>query len=346
MLTKRNSFCEFRLPIPRRPKFAASSSRRVGRNEQKNQKAAGTLSPPPPPPPLAEARHPIATPRLAGAIILAIAALAIAAAAAAINAQFGWTLGETAVTAATFTALSVVVDLLAAALPPAAMALWRTRQLGLAIATLAVWWVAMFLATLATLGFFQNNLADAAASRATTVTMATASEDRRSEVIAAAKLAVSVAKASREAECSTRGPRCLQREVDERMAVSALSAAVASPVVSPATISDPDPQIAAVALHGSFGLQLRPDSAYQAWSLILNSGGLVLAIAFGLARPIEVVSGEPPAPDTLDQELADFEARHVKSPPRARPTGTHGAAALALVANPAPLNSSPATTRR
>ena len=60
--------------------------------------------------------------------------------------------------------------------------------------------MAVFLATLATLGYLQKRLADAAAARAPTVSTAIASEDRRSDVIAAAKLAVSVAKASREAE--------------------------------------------------------------------------------------------------------------------------------------------------
>jgi hypothetical protein len=100
---------------------------------------------------------------------------------------------------------------------------------------------------------------------------------------------MSVAKASREAECATRGPRCLQREADEKTAVNALSAAVASPVVSPAKISDPDPQIAAVSrLAAWLGLRLGPDDFANGrlllWSLILNSGGLVLAVAFGLAR--------------------------------------------------------------
>src|SRR4030095_5362541 len=188
-----------------------------------------------------------------------------------------------------FMGLAIAVDLLALTLAPAAVGLWRSKQRGLAIATWATWVTAVFLATLATLAYLQQHLADAAAVRAATVNTAIASDAQRSEVIAAAKLAVSVAKASREAECATRGPRCLQREADERTAVNALSAAAASPVVSPAKISDPDPQIAAASrLAAWVGLSLRPDdfanTRLALWSLILNSGGLVLAIAFGLAR--------------------------------------------------------------
>jgi len=233
--------------------------------------------------------RPVATPRLIGAAILAIAALAIAGLALAINAQYGASIGETTLTSWTFMGLAVAVDLLAVTLAPAAVGLWRTKQRALAIATWATWGVAVFLATLATLGFFQKNLADTAATRAATVTMAVATHDQRSEVIAAAKLAVSVAKASREAECATRGPRCLQREADERTAVNALAAAVASPLVSPAKISDPDPQIAAATrLAAWLGLRVGDDdfanTRLALRSLILNSGGLVLAIAFGLAR--------------------------------------------------------------
>jgi hypothetical protein len=65
--------------------------------------------------------------------------------------------------------------------------------------------MAVFLATLATLGFFQKNLAETAATRAASVTMTAATQDQRVELIAAAKLAVSVAKASRESECASRG---------------------------------------------------------------------------------------------------------------------------------------------
>jgi len=234
-------------------------------------------------------RHPVATPRLIGAAILAIAALGIAGLALAINAQYGASIGESSLASTTFAGLAIAVDLLAVTLAPAAVGLWRTKQRALAIATWATWGVAVFLATLATLGFFQKNLADTAATRAATLTVATATQDQRSEVIAAAKLAVAVAKSSREAECSTRGPRCLQREADERTAVNTLAAAVASPLVSPAKISDADPQIAAVSrLAAWLGLGLRPDDFANTrlvlWSLILNSGGLVLAIAFGLAR--------------------------------------------------------------
>jgi transposase-like protein len=243
----------------------------------------------PPPPPLATHRHPIAIPRLVGAVLLAIAAMAVAGLALAINAQYGAAIGETVLTSWTFMGLAVAVDLLAVTLAPAAVLLWRTKQRGLAIATWATWGVAVFLATLATLGYLQKHLADSSATRAATLTMATATQDQRSEVIAAAKLAVSLAKTSREAECATRGPRCLQREADERTAVNALAAAVASPVVSPAKISDPDPQIAAVSsLAAWLGLRFRPDDVANTrlalWSLILNSGGLVLAVAFGLAR--------------------------------------------------------------
>jgi hypothetical protein len=216
--------------------------------------------------------------------------MAVAGLALAINAQYGASIGETVLTSWTFMGLAVAVDLLAVTLAPAAVVLWRTKQRGLAVATWVVWGVAVFLATLATLGYLQKHLADSSATRAATLTVATATQDQRSEVIAAAKLALSVAKTSRDAECATvRGPRCLQREADERTAVNALAAAVASPLVSPAKISDPDPQIAAVSrLAAWVGLRLSSDDFANArlalWSLILNSGGLVLAIAFGLAR--------------------------------------------------------------
>jgi hypothetical protein len=264
--------------------------------EDEQPKAPSPASPPPSPPaspppspPLATVRHPIVIPRLVGAVILAIAALGIAGLALGINAQYGASIGETELTSATFMGLAVAVDLLAVTLAPAAVGLWRTRQRGLAIATWATWGVAVVLATFATLGFLEKNLADAAATRAATVTMATATQDQRSEVIAAAKLAVSVARTSREAECATRGPRCLQGETDERTAVNALAAAVASPLVSPAKISDADPQIAAASrLAAWLGLRFMPDDFANTrlvlWSLILNSGGLVLAVAFGLVR--------------------------------------------------------------
>jgi hypothetical protein len=238
---------------------------------------------------MAPNRQSTAIQRAVGGAILAIAAISIGGLALTINAQYGASIGDTALTSWTFTGLAIVVDLLALALAPAAVGLWRTKQRGLAIATWTTWGVAAFLAILATLGYLQKNLADAAATRAATKSTAIAREERRSDIIAAAKLAVSVAKASREAECATRGPRCLQREVDERAAVNALSAAVASPTVSPAKISDPDPQIAVASrLAAWLGLRISSDDFANVrlvlWSLILNSGGLVLAVAFGLPR--------------------------------------------------------------
>jgi len=59
--------------------------------------------------------------------------------------------------------------------------------------------------------------------------------------------------------------------------------------VNPAKISDADPQIAAVSrLAAWVGVGLRPDDFANIrlvlWAAILNSGGLVLAVGFGLTR--------------------------------------------------------------
>jgi integrase len=80
------------------------------------------------------------------------------------------------------------------------------------------------------------------------------------------------------------GPRCLQREADERTAVNTLAAAVASPLVSPAKISDTDPQLAAATrLARWVGLAVTAEDFSNIrlglWAFILNCGGLVLAAA-------------------------------------------------------------------
>jgi hypothetical protein len=152
-----------------------------------------------------------------------------------------------------------------------------------------IWGVAVFLATLATLGYLQKNLADASATRSATLTMATARADQRAAIIATAQLAAETARSARASECAVRGPRCLQREADERTAVSALTAAVSSPVASPASISDPDPQLAAATrLARWVGLAVTAEDFSNIrlglWALILNCGGLVLAVALSLAR--------------------------------------------------------------
>jgi len=244
---------------------------------------------PPPSPHLAKPRQSFATTRLVGAAILAIAAMGIAGLALTINAQYGASIGETALTSWTFTGLAVAVDLLALALAPAAVGLWRTKQRGLAVATWVTWGVAAFLATFATLAYLQKNLADASAGRAATITTATATADQRAAIIAAAQLAVDTARTGRETECGVRGPRCLQREAEERSAVGALTAAVAAPVIAPARIADPDPQIAAITrLAAWIGVKVGADDVSNIrlllWALILNAGGLVLACALGQCR--------------------------------------------------------------
>jgi hypothetical protein len=234
-------------------------------------------------------RHPPIA-RVAGAAVLILAAIGMASVALLLNAQYGHSLGDSPLTASTFAGMAALIDVLALALPPAAVGLWRTKQWGLATAAWVAAGVAIAIATMATVGFLNRHLGDTAATRAATLSLATATQDQRAAVIETAKLAVAIARSSRESECASgRGARCLAKEDAERSALNTLQAAVASPLVSPPPIADVDPQLSAVArLAAWIGLRLQPDdfanTRLALWSLILNSGGLVLAIAFGLAR--------------------------------------------------------------
>jgi hypothetical protein len=145
-------------------------------------------------------------------------------------------------------------------------------------------------ATLASLGFAQLHFGDTAAGRAAMVATTNAVADRRANAIAAAERAANAATGAREAECAIRGPRCRDRETDERSALATLANAIAAPVPALAIIAaDADPQVsAALKLAKWLGLEVTADGVADLrlalLALLPNVSGLVLAFAIALRR--------------------------------------------------------------
>jgi hypothetical protein len=220
-----------------------------------------------------------------GVAILIILALLIGALALAINAQTGWRFGTTPLAALTFASLSVAVDGLAIALPAAAIALWHADRRVLALAAWIVCGAAVVGATLASLGFAQLHFGDTAAGRASIVAKMNAVADQRAAGIATAERVANAAARAREAECAIRGPRCRDRETDERSALAALANAIAAPVPAVATVAaDADPQVSAtLKLAKWLGLEVTADGVANLrlalLALLPNVSGLVLASA-------------------------------------------------------------------
>src|SRR5262249_48549981 len=181
-----------------------------------------------------------------GAAVLTIIALAIGVLALVINGQTGWRFGTTPLAAWTFAGLSIAADALAITLPAVAVALWHAGRRRLPLTAWIVAGVAITCAALASLGFTELHFADTAAGRRAIVTTSSTLADQRTARIAAAQLAATAATKAREGECAIRGPRCRERETDERTALTALASAVADPVPAVAALSpDAAPQATA-----------------------------------------------------------------------------------------------------
>jgi hypothetical protein len=114
--------------------------------------------------------------------------------------------------------------------------------------------------------------------------------DRRAAGITTAERAAKAAARAREAECAVRGPRCRDRETDERLALAALANAIAAPVPAATTIAaDPDPQVSvALRLAKWLGLELTAEGVVNLrlglMALLPNVSGLVLAFALALRK--------------------------------------------------------------
>jgi len=103
--------------------------------------------------------------RLAGAVVLAGIAAAIAWHGVHINQWYGRSLGKTDEASTLLGGLAMCADALALTLPSAALALWADRRRTVAAAAWAVWGVVLVFTMLATIGFASVNIADTTAAR-------------------------------------------------------------------------------------------------------------------------------------------------------------------------------------
>jgi hypothetical protein len=223
----------------------------------------------------------------AGPLALAAVALFLALLGGAINFQAGHQMGTDAASRLTFAAIAVGADVLALAMPAAACALWHQRERISALVAWAVWAGTLALCLFGTFTFSTVHLADRAASRQAVVATASDLATQRAARIEAAQLAVSTAAAARAAECTIRGERCRQRELDEQHAVGLLNAALALPVPPAPPIAEAAPdQSAAARLARSLGAPA--DSFANAriglLTVLPNLGGLIFGFAVALRR--------------------------------------------------------------
>ncbi|HEY1362166.1 MAG TPA: hypothetical protein VGF60_07970 [Xanthobacteraceae bacterium] len=232
------------------------------------------------------------------AVVLVGIGLLIGALALAINAQFGWRFGTSTVASMTFASLSLAADALALGLPAVAVALWHGHRPMLAACAWVTWTIAATLATLASLGFIELHTGDAAARRQALLATSSMLMKQHEDAIAAAQLAATTAVKGREAECVVRGPRCRDREGDERLAMAALNNVLAASVPAVAAIGAADPQVSASLRLASWaGLKVHADDVLNLrlalMAMLPNMAGVLLTFAMALSQPRPARSSHP-----------------------------------------------------
>jgi hypothetical protein len=176
----------------------------------------------------------------------------------AIGAQYAASFGRTPIQTTLQGMQGVVIGVVAMILPCVVSVLRGTGQIGLSCGAWAIWSGFLGLTILAGMGFSAGGMSDAIASRAGAIEHAVRIKEQRAQGIATAQRAADTATEARRAECAPiRGPRCRDREADERTALAALNAAIAIPLPPSMSISAADPGAEAAAANVSwvsFGL--------------------------------------------------------------------------------------------
>jgi hypothetical protein len=170
---------------------------------------------------------------------MAVAVLACIAASATFAFEFGWSRGATDIHRWTYAGAGVALDLFKSGLPIFAAAAWYERKPARSVACWFVFLVFTSLSLWCAYGTTATQLAERIATKAVALTEQAQRQsvlDRlrterdglpkytptTAESVKAADDAVNTAAAQTRAECNPRGPRCRDREADERTARAAL----------------------------------------------------------------------------------------------------------------------------
>jgi hypothetical protein len=243
--------------------------------------------------------HPVATHNgsYITASILALSALALGGIQLAIDAQYAGAFGRTPIEAMLQATQGVAIGLAAMMLPSVAAVLRHTGQPAWSRIAWAIWPGFLVLTVLAGMGFSAGGLSDTLAGRAASIEQAQSARDQRAQALATAQRAADTATEARKAECAARGPRCRDREADERTALAALNTAIAAPLpLAPAIASaDPGGDVAAANLTWLSGGIVHATAAdiQRAWiagrAIMPALAGLLLSMAV-ITWPRRVVS--------------------------------------------------------
>jgi hypothetical protein len=103
---------------------------------------------------------------VAGAAVLVLTALAMAAVGLVMNARFAASFGQTAEAAALLAMIGLAIDVLAVSLPTVGAQLWHGRSRSAAAVAWSIWLLALTMSLLAAAGFASTNIGDAVAGRA------------------------------------------------------------------------------------------------------------------------------------------------------------------------------------
>jgi len=206
--------------------------------------------------------HPLRPPAHHGgsyvaAAVLALAAVTLGGIQLAIDAHYAGSFGRTPVEELLQALQGIAIGVAAMILPCVASVLRRTGQIGASWGAWAIWSGFVMLTILAGMGFSAGGMSDAIAGRAGAIEHAVGAKEQRAQAMAIAQRAADTATEARKAECAARGPRCRDRETDERAALATLNTAIASPLPPALTIAAADPGAEAAAANvswASFGL--------------------------------------------------------------------------------------------
>jgi hypothetical protein len=150
------------------------------------------------------------------ATVLALAALTLGGIQLAIDGQYAGGFGRTPVETALQAVQGVAIGLAAMILPSVAAVLRRAGHGAWSRMAWLIWPGFLVLTILAGMGFSAGGLSDTLAGRAASIEQAQSAREQRAQAIATAQRAADTATEARKAECAPRGPRCRDREADER----------------------------------------------------------------------------------------------------------------------------------